>query len=293
MHEPMMTQRRNIAVSESENYVIDPVRQHLNEIGSRSLLTAEQEIELSKRIESGDEEARSELAVSNLRLVVSIARKYTNRGLDFLDLVQEGSLGLYKAVDKFDWRKGNRFSTYATWWIQQSITRAIADQSRTIRLPIHMSETIARLNRYKGQYYKENGCDPTAGELAEMMDVTVEKANELLNMVQEPVSLDTPIGDDGDNAIADHVADEHAVDPETMVIEAELKDQVNTLLNTLTPKEKRIIQLRYGFIGGRVYTLEEVGREFKVTRERVRQVEAKALRKLRHPTRMGKLQAYI
>lgn len=293
MRELKMTQRRYDLVAESEYFEIDPVRQYLNEISSRPLLTAEQEIELSKRIECGDSEARSRMIESNLKLVVSVARKYTNRGLAFLDLVQEGSIGLQKAVDKYDWRKGNRFSTYATWWIQQSISRAIADQSRTIRLPIHASETLARLNRIKGQYYKENGCEPTVNELSELMGIPASKAVELLNMVQDPISLDMTIGDDEDNDIADHVADKFAIDPEKMVIETEMREQIDKLLDTLTPKEKKVIQLRFGFVGGRIHTLEEVGKEFKVTRERVRQVEAKALRKLRHPTRMAKLQAYI
>ena len=293
MREQKMTQGRNGVVTEGEYSEIDPVRQYLKEISTHPLLTAEQEIELSKRIECGDPEARSQMIESNLKLVVSVARRYANRGLDFLDLVQEGSIGLQKATEKYDWRKGNRFSTYATWWIQQSISRAIADQSRTIRLPVHATEALARVSRIRGQYYKENGCEPTVSELSERMGIPAAKAAEFMNMVQEPISLDMTFGDDEDDDIADHIADKRAADPEAMVVEADMREQINRLLDVLTPKERRVIQLRFGFEGGRIHTLEEVGREFNVTRERVRQVEAKALRKLRQPTRMAKLQAYI
>lgn len=293
MREQKLDQKHRNAAFEDEYGTIDPVRQYLREISSRPLLSPEQEIELSKRIEGGDVEARKELIERNLKLVVSVARRYTNRGLDFLDLVQEGSLGLQKAAEKYDWRKGNRFSTYAIWWIQQAVSRAIADQSRTIRLPVHALETLARVKRCMGEYYRENGCEPEAGELAEMMDISEAKVMELMNMAQEPVSLNMPIGEDGDDDVADIVADERATDPEAMVIASEMKEQVDRLLNTLTERERRVILLRYGFVGGRIHTLEEIGREFRVTRERVRQVELKALRKLRHPSRAARLQAYL
>lgn len=279
--------------STKQDYVLDPVRQYLTEIGKYPLLDADEEITLAQRIESGDAEAKTALMLSNLRLVVSIARRYTNHGLQFLDLIQEGNLGLSTAVEKFDWRKGNRFSTYATWWIQQAMSRAIANQGRLIRLPAHMSEMVGRLEYHRWKFFRENGCQPSAAELAEMMRISEEKADELMNLNMAPVPLDSPVGEDGDTTLADLIPDEHGVDPEAIVIRTEMESQVMAVLGTLTSKENRVIQLRYGFVDGTPWTLEQIGMAMHVSRERVRQIEAKALRKLRHPTRLAKLRAVI
>lgn len=276
-----------------QDYTLDPVRQYLNEIGRYPLLDADEEIVLARRIESGDAEAKTTLMLSNLRLVVSLARRYTNHGLQFLDLIQEGNLGLSTAVEKFDWRKGNRFSTYAAWWIQQAMSRAIANQGRLIRLPAHLSEMVGRLNRYCGEFFRENGCQPSVAEIAQAMGISEGKADELMKLSQAPVPLDTPIEEDGDTTLADLIPDEHGVEPEKIVIRAEMESQVRAVLNTLTSKENQVIQLRYGFVNGTPRTLEQIGAAMHVSRERVRQIEAMALRKLRHPTRLAKLRAVI
>ena len=274
----------------SENYVdIDPVQLYLKEIGNINLLTAEEEIDLAKRIEAGDAAAKDKLIESNLRLVVSVARRYAKRGLPFSDLVQEGNMGLSRAAEKYDWRTGNRFSTYATWWIKQAITRAIADQSRTIRIPVHMSETVNRLNRCKQAFILENGCEPTITELAAAMGLPESKVSDILVMAQEPISLQTSVGDEEDSQLGDFIADESAIDPEEAAIHNIMVEKLYTVLETLTPREKRVIELRYGLGGGGPLTLEDVGSEFNVTRERIRQIENKALRKLRHPSRRSRL----
>ena len=273
--------------------VDDPVRMYLKEIGKVPLLTAEEEIKLAKRMELGDEEAKKQLCEANLRLVVSIAKRYVGRGMLFLDLIQEGNLGLIKAVDKFDWRKGYKFSTYATWWIRQAITRSIADQARTIRIPVHMVETINKLIRISRQLLQELGREPTPEEIAEEMDISVEKVREILKIAQEPVSLETPIGEEEDSHLGDFIPDDDVPAPADAAAFSMLKEQLVEVLDTLTEREQKVLKLRFGLEDGRARTLEEVGRRFDVTRERIRQIEAKALRKLRHPSRSKKLKDYL
>ena len=271
----------------------DPVRMYLKEIGKVPLLSAEEEIELAKRMEDGDEEAKKKLAEANLRLVVSIAKRYVGRGMLFLDLIQEGNLGLIKAVEKFDYRKGYKFSTYATWWIRQAITRAIADQARTIRIPVHMVETINKLIRVSRQLLQELGREPLPEEIAEEMDIPVERVREILKISQEPVSLETPIGEEEDSHLGDFIQDENVPVPAEAAAFTLLKEQLVEVLGTLTEREQKVLRLRFGLDDGRARTLEEVGKEFKVTSERIRQIEAKALRKLRHPSRSRKLRDYL
>ena len=271
----------------------DPVRMYLKEIGKVSLLTADEEIELAKRMEQGDEEAKKRLAEANLRLVVSIAKRYVGRGMLFLDLIQEGNLGLIKAVEKFDYRKGYKFSTYATWWIRQAITRAIADQARTIRIPVHMVETINKLIRVSRQLLQELGREPTPEEIAEEMDMNVDRVREILKISQEPVSLETPIGEEEDSHLGDFIQDDNVPVPADAAAFTLLKEQLIEVLGTLTEREQKVLRLRFGLDDGRARTLEEVGKEFNVTRERIRQIEAKALRKLRHPSRSRKLKDYL
>ena len=271
----------------------DPVRMYLKEIGKVPLLTLEEEIDLSRRIEQGDESARQKLSEANLRLVVSIAKRYVGRGMLFLDLIQEGNLGLIKAVEKFDYRKGFKFSTYATWWIRQAITRAIADQARTIRIPVHMVETINRLIRTTRQLVQELGREPSAEEIAREMGVSEAKVREIMKIAQEPVSLETPIGEEEDSHLGDFIQDDDAPAPADAASFILMREQLQDVLDTLTPREKKVLTLRFGLDDGRLRTLEEVGREFDVTRERIRQIEAKALRKLRHPSRSRKLKDYI
>ena len=271
----------------------DPVRMYLKEIGKVPLLTADEEIELAKRMEQGDEEAKKRLSEANLRLVVSIAKRYVGRGMLFLDLIQEGNLGLIKAVEKFDYRKGYKFSTYATWWIRQAITRAIADQARTIRIPVHMVETINKLIRVSRQLLQEYGREPQPEEIAEVMGIPEDKVREIIKIAQEPVSLETPIGEEEDSHLGDFIPDDDAPAPADAAAFTLLKEQLMNVLSTLTPREEMVLKLRFGLEDGRARTLEEVGREFKVTRERIRQIEAKALRKLRHPSRSRKLKDSI
>ena len=271
----------------------DPVRMYLKEIGKVPLLTAEEEVELAKRMEQGDEEAKQRLAEANLRLVVSIAKRYVGRGMLFLDLIQEGNMGLIKAVEKFDYRKGYKFSTYATWWIRQAITRAIADQARTIRIPVHMVETINKLIRVSRQLLQDLGRDPTPEEIAEEMDMPVGKVREILKVAQEPVSLETPIGEEEDSHLGDFIPDTEMMIPADAAAFTLLKEQLLEVLKTLTDREQKVLRLRFGLDDGRARTLEEVGKEFQVTRERIRQIEAKALRKLRHPSRSKKLRDYL
>lgn len=271
----------------------DPVRMYLKEIGKIPLLTPEEEIELAKRIEQGDEEAKKRLAEANLRLVVSIAKRYVGRGMLFLDLIQEGNLGLLKAVEKFDYRKGYKFSTYATWWIRQAITRAIADQARTIRIPVHMVETINKLVRISRQLLQEKGREPTPEEIAKEMNMPVEKVREILKIAQEPVSLETPIGEEEDSHLGDFIPDDDALAPSEAAAYSMLKEQLLEVLDSLNEREKKVLKLRFGLEDGRARTLEEVGKEFNVTRERIRQIEAKALRKLRHPSRSKKLKDFL
>ncbi len=271
----------------------DPVKVYLKEIGRVPLLTPEEEIELAIRIAEGDEEAKKKLAESNLRLVVSIAKRYVGRGMQFLDLIQEGNLGLIKAVDKFDYTKGFKFSTYATWWIRQAITRAIADQARTIRIPVHMVETINKVKKTNSQLLHKNGRDPTAEEIAAEIDMPVEKVREILRVAQEPVSLETPIGEEEDSHLGDFIPDDDALAPADAASQLLLKEQLADVLKTLTPREEKVLSLRFGLEDGRPRTLEEVGKEFNVTRERIRQIEAKALRKLRHPSRSKKLKDFL
>lgn len=271
----------------------DPVRMYLKEIGKIPLLQGDEEIELAKRMEQGDEEAKKRLAEANLRLVVSIAKRYVGRGMLFLDLIQEGNLGLIKAVEKFDYRKGFKFSTYATWWIRQAITRAIADQARTIRIPVHMVETINKLIRVSRQLVQELGRDPTPEEIAKEMGMSEEKVREIMKISQEPVSLETPIGEEEDSHLGDFIPDEDAPAPAESAAYTLLKEQLMDVLDTLTPREEKVLRLRFGLDDGRARTLEEVGREFNVTRERIRQIEAKALRKLRHPSRSKKLKDFL
>ena len=277
---------QNIAVD-------DPVRMYLKEIGKVPLLSAEEEIELAKRMEQGDEYAKKKLCEANLRLVVSIAKRYVGGGMLFLDLIQEGNIGLIKAVDKFDWRKGYKFSTYATWWIRQAITRSIADQARTIRIPVHMVETINKLMRIQRQLLQEYGRDVKPEEIAKEMDLTVEKVREILKIAQEPVSLETPIGEEEDSHLGDFIEDDKIASPSDEATFSMLKEQLMEVLGTLTDREQKVLKLRFGLEDGRARTLEEVGKEFDVTRERIRQIEAKALRKLRHPSRSKKLKDYL
>ena len=271
----------------------DPVRMYLKEIGKVPLLSAGEEIELAKRMELGDQEAKKRLAEANLRLVVSIAKRYVGRGMLFLDLIQEGNLGLIKAVEKFDYRKGYKFSTYATWWIRQAITRAIADQARTIRIPVHMVETINKLIRVSRQLLQELGREPSPEEIAEEMNMPVERVREILKISQEPVSLETPIGEEEDSHLGDFIQDDNVPVPADAAAFTLLKEQLEEVLGTLTEREQKVLQLRFGLNDGRARTLEEVGKEFNVTRERIRQIEAKALRKLRHPSRSRKLKDYL
>lgn len=271
----------------------DPVRMYLKEIGRVPLLTAEEEVELAKRIEAGDETAKRRLAEANLRLVVSIAKRYVGRGMLFLDLIQEGNLGLIKAVEKFDFRKGFKFSTYATWWIRQAITRAIADQARTIRIPVHMVETINKLIRISRQLLQELGREPTPEEIAEQMELPVERVREIMKIAQEPVSLETPIGEEEDSHLGDFIEDQDAPAPAEEASFQLLKEQLEDVLDSLTPREEKVLRLRFGLDDGRSRTLEEVGQVFGVTRERIRQIEAKALRKLRHPSRSKKLKDFL
>nr|WP_200773633.1 RNA polymerase sigma factor RpoD [Tepidimicrobium xylanilyticum] len=273
--------------------VDDPVRMYLKEIGKIPLLTAEEEIELAKRMEEGDELAKKKLAEANLRLVVSIAKRYVGRGMLFLDLIQEGNLGLMKAVEKFDYQKGFKFSTYATWWIRQAITRAIADQARTIRIPVHMVETINKLVRVQRQLVQELGRDPTPEEIGKEMNMEVEKVREIMKIAQEPVSLETPIGEEEDSHLGDFIEDDNALAPAEAATYTMLREQLVDVLDTLTPREQKVLRLRFGLDDGRARTLEEVGKEFDVTRERIRQIEAKALRKLRHPSRSKKLKDFL
>ena len=285
-----ISQDEDLDISVPEGISIDdPVRMYLKEIGKVPLLTAEEEIELAKRMEEGDEEAKHRLSEANLRLVVSIAKRYVGRGMLFLDLIQEGNLGLIKAVDKFDYRKGYKFSTYATWWIRQAITRAIADQARTIRIPVHMVETINKLIRVSRQLLQEYGREPLPEEIAEEMGISEEKVREIIKIAQEPVSLETPIGEEEDSHLGDFLPDDEAPAPADAAAFTLLKEQLMSVLSTLTPREEMVLKLRFGLEDGRQRTLEEVGKEFKVTRERIRQIEAKALRKLRHPSRSRKL----
>ena len=271
----------------------DPVRMYLKEIGKVPLLSAEEEIDLAKRMADGDEEAKKRLAEANLRLVVSIAKRYVGRGMLFLDLIQEGNLGLIKAVEKFDYHKGFKFSTYATWWIRQAITRAIADQARTIRIPVHMVETINKLIRVSRQLLQELGREPSPEEIAEEMDMPVERVREILKISQEPVSLETPIGEEEDSHLGDFIQDDNVPVPAEAAAQTLLKEQLDEVLDTLTDREQKVLRLRFGMNDGRARTLEEVGKEFDVTRERIRQIEAKALRKLRHPSRSRKLRDYL
>ena len=286
------TELLDLSVPDSIN-IEDPVRMYLKEIGKVPLLTAEEEIELAKRMEAGDEDAKKRLAEANLRLVVSIAKRYVGRGMLFLDLIQEGNLGLIKAVEKFDYNKGFKFSTYATWWIRQAITRAIADQARTIRIPVHMVETINKLVRVSRQLLQELGREPTPEEIAERMEIPVERVREILKISQEPVSLETPIGEEEDSHLGDFIQDDNVPVPADAAAFTLLKEQLVEVLGTLTEREQKVLRLRFGLDDGRARTLEEVGKEFNVTRERIRQIEAKALRKLRHPSRSRKLKDYL
>ena len=285
-------------ISSTENFVDtfatdDPVRMYLKEIGKIPLLTADEEIRLAMRMAEGNEDAKRRMAEANLRLVVSIAKRYVGRGMLFLDLIQEGNLGLIKAVEKFDYTKGYKFSTYATWWIRQAITRAIADQARTIRIPVHMVETINKVIRVSRQLLQELGHDPSPEEIAESMGMPVEKVRDILKIAQEPVSLETPIGEEEDSHLGDFIPDEDASEPSEAASFTLLKEQLMSVLSTLTPREEKVLRLRFGIEDGRTRTLEEVGKEFNVTRERIRQIEAKALRKLRHPSRSKKLRDFL
>ena len=271
----------------------DPVKVYLKEIGRVPLLSAEEEVELAIRMSEGDVAAKKRLSEANLRLVVSIAKRYVGRGMQFLDLIQEGNLGLIKAVEKFDHTKGFKFSTYATWWIRQAITRAIADQARTIRIPVHMVETINKVKKVNSQLLHENGHEPTNEQIAEKLEMPVEKVREIMRVAQEPVSLETPIGEEGDSHLGDFIPDEDAPAPSDVASHTMLKEQLAEVLSTLTPREEKVLRLRFGLEDGRSRTLEEVGKEFNVTRERIRQIEAKALRKLRHPSRSKKLKDFL
>lgn len=292
--EPEEEEEEKIDISIPKGISIDdPVRMYLKEIGKVPLLSGTEEIELAKRMEDGDDEAKKKLCEANLRLVVSIAKRYVGRGMLFLDLIQEGNLGLIKAVEKFDWRKGYKFSTYATWWIRQAITRAIADQARTIRIPVHMVETINKLIRVSRQLLQDLGRDPKPEEIAAEMDMSVEKVREILKIAQEPVSLETPIGEEEDSHLGDFIPDTDAPAPADAAAFSMLKEQLLEVLDTLTPREQKVLKLRFGLEDGRARTLEEVGKRFEVTRERIRQIEAKALRKLKHPSRSKKLKDYL
>ncbi|MCD8026900.1 MAG: RNA polymerase sigma factor RpoD [Clostridiales bacterium] len=286
--------------TETENHapeagvtIDDPVKVYLKEIGRVPLLTSEEEIELAIKISQGDVAAKQRLSEANLRLVVNIAKRYLGRGMQFLDLIQEGNLGLIKAVEKFDYTKGFKFSTYATWWIRQAITRAIADQARTIRIPVHMVETINKVKKVQIQLLHQNGHDPTADEIAEAIDMPVDKVREIMRVAQEPVSLETPIGEEEDSHLGDFIPDNDAPAPADAASHTMLREQLSDVLSTLTPREEKVLRLRFGLEDGRSRTLEEVGKEFNVTRERIRQIEAKALRKLRHPSRSRKLKDYL
>jgi len=285
----------DLDLSDLENNINieDHVRMYLKEIGKVPLLTSDEEIELAKRMEEGDESAKSRLAEANLRLVVSIAKRYVGRGMQLLDLIQEGNLGLMKAVKKFDYKKGYKFSTYATWWIRQAITRAIADQARTIRIPVHMVETINKLLRVSRQLLQELGREPTNEEIAERMDIPVTRVREIMKISQDPISLETPIGEEEDSHLGDFIKDENITSPADAAAFVLLKEQLNEVLGTLTDREQEVLRLRFGLEDGRTRTLEEVGKEFNVTRERIRQIEAKALRKLRHPSRSRKLKDFL
>ena len=292
--EPTEEELENIELAVPEGISIeDPVRMYLKEIGKVPLLSAEEEKDLAMRMETGDEEAKKRLAEANLRLVVSIAKRYVGRGMLFLDLIQEGNLGLIKAVEKFDYKKGYKFSTYATWWIRQAITRAIADQARTIRIPVHMVETINKLIRVQRQLLQELGREPYPEEIAEKMNLPVERVREIQKISQEPVSLETPIGEEEDSHLGDFIQDDNVPVPAEAAAETMLKEQLDEVLKTLTEREKKVLRLRFGLDDQRARTLEEVGKEFDVTRERIRQIEAKALRKLRHPSRSRKLKDYL
>lgn len=291
--EAKQRKKEELAISVEGVNIDDPVRMYLKEIGKVPLLTAEQEVAIAKRMADGDEYAKQELAEANLRLVVSIAKRYVGRGMLFLDLIQEGNLGLLKAVEKFDYNKGFKFSTYATWWIRQAITRAIADQARTIRIPVHMVETINRLVRVNRQLLQELGREPKPAEIAEAMGITEEKVREIMKVAQEPVSLETPIGEEEDSRLGDFIPDDDAPAPADAAAYTLLKEQLIEVLDTLTPREEKVLRLRFGLDDGKARTLEEVGREFNVTRERIRQIEAKALRKLRHPSRSKKLKDFL
>lgn len=282
----------DLSIPEAVN-IDDPVRMYLKEIGKVPLLTAEEEVILAKRMEAGDDTAKHELAEANLRLVVSIAKRYVGRGMLFLDLIQEGNLGLIKAVEKFDYKKGYKFSTYATWWIRQAITRAIADQARTIRIPVHMVETINKVKKVSSQLLHTNGHEPTADEISAELDMPVDKVREIMRVAQEPVSLETPIGEEEDSHLGDFIPDDEAPAPADAASHTLLKEQLGEVLDTLTPREEKVLRLRFGLEDGRSRTLEEVGKEFNVTRERIRQIEAKALRKLRHPSRSKKLKDFL
>jgi len=290
----LVVEEESLDISVPEGIAIDdPVRMYLKEIGKVPLLSAEEEIDLAKRMEKGDENAKKRLAEANLRLVVSIAKRYVGRGMLFLDLIQEGNLGLIKAVEKFDYIKGFKFSTYATWWIRQAITRAIADQARTIRIPVHMVETINKLIRVSRQLLQELGREPSAEEVAKELGMPPDKVREIMKIAQEPVSLETPIGEEEDSHLGDFIPDDDAPAPAEAAAFTLLKEQLMDVLDTLTPREEKVLRLRFGLDDGRARTLEEVGKEFKVTRERIRQIEAKALRKLRHPSRSKKLKDYL
>jgi len=287
-------EKEDLDLSVPENVRIDdPVRMYLKEIGKVPLLTADEEVKLAERMEQGDEEAKKQLAEANLRLVVSIAKRYVGRGMSFLDLIQEGNLGLIKAVEKFDFRKGYKFSTYATWWIRQAITRAIADQARTIRIPVHMVETINKLSRVQRQLLQENGREATPEEIAKEMEISPAKVREIMKIAQEPVSLETPIGEEEDSHLGDFIQDTEMVVPADAAAYSLLKEQLMEVLSTLTDREQQVLRLRFGLDDGKARTLEEVGTQFGVTRERIRQIEAKALRKLRHPSRSKKLKDFL
>lgn len=292
--EPTEEELENIEFSVPDGVSIeDPVRMYLKEIGKVPLLSADEEVELAKKMEEGDADSKKRLAEANLRLVVSIAKRYVGRGMLFLDLIQEGNLGLIKAVEKFDYRKGYKFSTYATWWIRQAITRAIADQARTIRIPVHMVETINKLIRVSRQLLQELGREPTPEEIAKELDMPVDRVREILKISQEPVSLETPIGEEEDSHLGDFIQDDNVPVPAEAAAQTLLKEQLDEVLDTLTEREQKVLRLRFGMNDGRARTLEEVGKEFDVTRERIRQIEAKALRKLRHPSRSRKLRDYL
>lgn len=280
-------------VAEGAVTVDDPVKVYLKEIGRVPLLSSEEEIDLAIRIANGDVQAKQRLSEANLRLVVSIAKRYLGRGMQFLDLIQEGNLGLIKAVDKFDYTKGFKFSTYATWWIRQAITRAIADQARTIRIPVHMVETINKVKKVQSQLLHQNGHEPTPDEIADELDLPVDKVREIMRVAQDPVSLETPIGEEEDSHLGDFIPDDGAPAPADAASHTMLREQLSDVLSTLTPREEKVLRLRFGLEDGRSRTLEEVGKEFNVTRERIRQIEAKALRKLRHPSRSRKLKDYL